>query len=135
MSAHAHDSTTEALHGPISPAELEAAPRAWYDDLKMDQVAVAAFVSTVLSLASIFFVQGLYAQLTSAEIDSKDRRVLISPGQAILDGQREMLDSGTAPAVLTSKVDADRYYGELSSVQLMGITEAKKRTLEAYGSE
>lgn len=133
MSAHAHDSSNAVHLGPISPEALEAAPKAWYDDLKMDQVIVAAFVSTVLSLASIFFVQGLYAQLTSAEINAKDKRDLISPGQAIINGQIELLEKAQAPAVLTERTDGDRYYGELGSAQLSTIDAAKKATLEAYG--
>ncbi|MCA9105136.1 MAG: hypothetical protein R3B96_00110 [Pirellulaceae bacterium] len=135
MSAHAHETMDPASVGPMDPAALEAAPKAWYDDLKIDQVVVAAFVSTVLSLAAIFFAQGLYASLVNIEIDSKDRRSLVSPGQALINGQNEMLETAAAPQVLTAKLDADRYYAELPNVELRSIEDGKAAALAAYGNQ
>ena len=58
MSEHQESEAKEARN--TSPEALESESVAWYDDLDMTTVAVAGFVSTVLTVVIIAVVQGLY---------------------------------------------------------------------------
>ena len=55
MSEHQESEAEEARN--TSPEALESESVAWYDDLDMTTVAVAGFVSTVLTVVIIAVVQ------------------------------------------------------------------------------
>lgn len=133
MSASSQD-VSHLPVGPIDPESLEAAPKAWYDDLRIGPVLVAAFISTVFSLATIFLAQGLYFHWESDEIQAKDRRKLISPGSTILAEQREMLETGEVDGTWVSKTDNSLYYQGVESRKLVPLKRAKEKVLATYGS-
>lgn len=134
MSASSQDDSKLPI-GPIDPEALEAAPKPWYDDLRIGPVVVAAFISTVFSLATIFLAQGLYFHWESDEIQAKDRRKLISPGSTILAEQREMLETGSIDNNWVSKSDNALYYQGLTERELIPLKRAKEKVLSTYGAE
>lgn len=134
MSAHAHDTVSATTAVTFDPEALEAAPKAWYDDLKIGQVVVAAFVSTVLSLATIFLAQGLYFHWKLDEITSKDKRPTVSQATTIVQGQQEMLRKGRPVTTLTERQESGLYYQGIEQAELIPIEEAKQAVLEAYGN-
>ena len=132
MAAHSHEAVV--VTGPMDPVALEAAPKAWYDDLKIGQVVVAAFISTVLSLATIFLAQGLYFHWELQEISAKDKRPTISQATTIVEGQKSMLVSGRIETSLTERQESGLYYSGIEQAEMVRLDEAKQLALEAYGS-
>lgn len=133
MTAHSHE-TAPAMAGPMDPQALESASKAWYDDLKIGQVFVAAFVSTVLSLATIFAAQGLYFHWELDEISAKDKRGTSSQATTIIEGQKAMLETGRPESSLIQRQESGLYYSGIEQAELIRIEEAKQLVLEAYGS-
>ena len=123
-----------AVNEELSPEALEAAPKAWYDDLNMTTVLVSGFVSTILTIVTIAIVQGLFFQWQYDAIKSRKGDTFVSPGQAIIASQKETLSDGSLPTELTGRIDGSLYYPQADKRVLISMDEAKKKVLDEYKS-
>ena len=125
MSEHQESEAEEARN--TSPEALESESVAWYDDLDMTTVAVAGFVSTVLTVVIIAVVQGLYYQWQFDAIRRVGSETYISPAESIVNAQKETLTSGALPTSLTERTDGDMYYPMADQRVLISLDEAYKK--------
>lgn len=71
-----------------------------YDDVNIPVVVMVGFISAVLTLVTIFFVQGLCYQWQNSYIRDRSTDYVNRPVKEIVEGQRAMLNGDSAAGVI-----------------------------------
>ena len=72
-----------------------------YDDINVPAVVMVGFISAVLSLVTIFFVQGLCYQWHNSYIRDRSTDYVNKPVKEVIDGQRAMLAGDTEKGIIS----------------------------------
>ncbi|MEM9411099.1 MAG: hypothetical protein AAGA30_08300 [Planctomycetota bacterium] len=77
--------------------ESETAPS--YDDINTPVILMVGVISIVLTLCTIFFVQGLYYQWQNSYVRERSYDYVNEPVRQIVEGQKKMLQGDAAEGI------------------------------------
>lgn len=99
MTTATADNDPQADHS----AEGHAHEKPRYDDINVPVVVMVGFISAVLTLVTIFFVQGLCYQWQNSYIRDRSTDYVNRPVKEIVEGQRAMLNGDAAAGIVPVK--------------------------------
>jgi hypothetical protein len=117
MTTASLDEQELALDAEVSSEALEhESPVPSYDDINTPVIVTVGLIATIVTLLTIFFVQGLCYQWQNQYIKVRSFDTVNQPVKAIIDQQKSMLNGDEKEGIIS-------------------IEDAKKKVIEEFGSK